>query len=347
MNYKKNKKGLYAYSGTDSEAIEFLNAFSAVFGIDLLSYLNNKPIDFGDLLRTFDEDGTNNLPKFINNSEYLKEQIDNKNLSLITKINGQVGSLIGYIYELKNWYTNKIINGKVVLMPAEGYGMQYKIPYYMFIANKVYTPAQKLSMFETQFKIDYLLTGGIAADKSAASITAWENIINQSANINEANYYKGFYNDYMAWYKNKRLMAASNAGTVISAKTGTTIQDNANNNTFTETYTEGNITETEALAFLHEIELYSPLNWGGLKYWYKNLMAKKKEVTKDVFNFAYDYWLKKLNAEYLTFDNVKQEKEKPDYDLINGYIFEKPKPKPKTKKQNLLSKILKALFNKK
>jgi len=350
MKYKKNKKGLYAYSGTDSEAIQFLNAFKGVFGIDLLPYLNNKPIDFGDLLRTFDEDGTSNLNKFTGNEgeQNLKIQIDNGNLPLITSINGKVGSLIGYIYELKNWYTNKLVNGKVVLMPAEGFGMQYKEPFYMYIANKIYTPAQKLSMFETQFKIDYLLTGGIAVDKSPASITAWENIINQGANINEDKYYKGFYNDYMAWYKNKRLMAASQGSTRGSAGTGETAQEGSANNTATDRkQTDGEMTETEALIFLHEIEKFSPLNWGGLKYWYKNLMAKKKEVSKEVFNFAYDYWLRKLNAEYLTFDNVKQEKEKPDYDLINGYIFEKPKAKVKVKKQNLLSVILKALFKKK
>ena len=343
----KNKKGLYAYTGTDSEALQFLNAFKEVFGVDLLPFLGDKPISsaLGDSLRAFDENPDDMLPEV--GTENRQQMIDSGALPLLFKINGQTGSLIGYIYELKNWYKNKLTTGKVVYEKQNP--MIASSPYkYMYIADKVFTPAQKLAMFEKEFKDNYLELGGLKADKSNASINAWEDLINRNANQNETRYYKGFYNDYMNWYKSKRLMADSSGsssagGTGAGSGTGN-VDASGNSNNPTETYTEGNLIENDALAFLHEIEKYSPLNWGGLKYWYKELMAKKKEVSKEVFNFAYDYWLKKLNAEYMTFDATKQEKEKPDYDLINGYIFEKPKKAKK--KYGLLATILRKLFNK-
>lgn len=359
MKYLKKKKGLYAYSGTDSEAIQFLNAFKQVFYIDLLPYLESKPIDFGDLLRTFDEDGVINLPLSSGNegNDNVKKQIDNGNLPLMTKINGLQGNIIGYIYELKNWYSNKLSSGKVVLMPAEGFGMQYKEPYYIYVANRVYTPAQKSVIFNKEFDEIYKNLGGIPANKTAGSIAAWENYLtNPAENSRVKNfdtiYYKGFWEDFFAFYKSKRLMAASQGSTTTGGtgaasgtSTGTGTVDTSGGTLNTDKLmTEADMTETDARAFLYEIEKYSPLIWANLDYWYKNLMAKKKEVTKEVFNFAYDYWLKKLNAQYETFSPLEKENEKERYSLINGYIFEKPK---KVKKYGLFASILRAIFKKK
>ena len=112
----------------------------------------------------------------------------------------------------------------------------------------------------------------------------------------------------------------------------------------TDSFVEGDMTETEALQFLYEIEKFSPINWGNLDYWYKELMTKKKEVSKEVFNFAYDFWLKKLNKQYETFSPMEKEKEKERHALINGYVYEKPK---KVKKYGLFATILRAIFKKK
>jgi hypothetical protein len=341
MKILKKKKGLYAYNGTDGEAVTFLNAFKGVFGIDLLPYLNNKPIDFGDLLRTFDEDGVSNL-RISQETDELNEQIDNGNLALLQKLNGQEGSIIGYIYELKNWYTNKLAKGKVVLIPAGGFGVNYKKAYYVYIADKMYTPAQKLAMFNKEFETNFLQLGGIKANKSAASINAWESLINRNAEENEKIYYKGFYNDYMAWYKAKRSTVS--IGSVTKPTDGQTANENPENTTPTVEQSENmDFTETDASAFLQEIEKYSPLGWDNLQYWYKNLLEKKKEVSIEVYNWAYGYWLNKLNAEYATFAPLKKETEKEKHDLINGYKF----AKTKNKKRGVLAAIISLIFNKK
>ena len=339
MNYKKNKKGLYAYSGTDSEALQFLTAFKEVFGVDLLPYLGNTPISsaLGDSLRAFEENADDILPEVGTNNR--QQIIDSGALPLLFKINGQTGSLIGYIYELKNWYSNKITTGKVVFSAAS-FGSPAK---YIYMADTVYTPAQKTAMFEKQFASDYLALGGIKADKTEASITAWENLINRQATFYEQTYYKGFWADYMAWYK---FIRATTNRTVIVKQIGDVSLENPLDKIATDrVQTPQEMLETDALAFIYEIQKYSPLGWANLDYWYKNLMAKKKEVSKEVFNFAYDYWLKKLNAEYLTFSPQDKEKEKERYKLINGYIFEKPKTP--AKKYGLFATILRAIFKKK
>ena len=348
MKYLKKKKGLYAYSGTDSEAIQFLTAFKQVFGVDLLPYLGDQPIsaNLATSLRAFEENADDILPEVGTNNR--QELIDSGALPLLFSIQNKGTSLINYIYELKNWHSNKLTTGKIVYVPAS-FGAPAK---YMYLANTVYTPAQKSVIFEKEFADIYKALGGIPANKTAGSIEAWENYLtNPAENSRVKNfdtiYYKGFWADFFAFYKSKRLMAASQAGTVITTPTaggGVSQQNPADTMTTAESITV-DATETDARAFLYEIEKNSPLNWGNLDYWYKNLMAKKKEVTKEVFNFAYDYWLKKLNAQYETFSPLEKENEKERYSLINGYIFEKPKAA--AKKYGLFASILRKIFKKK
>lgn len=348
MKYLKKKKGLYAYSGTDSEAIQFLTAFKQVFGVDLLPFLGDQPIsaNLATSLRAFEENADDILPEVGTNNR--QELIDSGALPLLFSIQNKGTSLINYIYELKNWHSNKLTTGKIVYVPAS-FGAPAK---YMYLANTVYTPAQKSVIFEKEFADIYKALGGIPANKTAASIEAWENYLtNPAENSRVKNfdtiYYKGFWADFFAFYKSKRLMAASQAGTVITTPTtgGGVSQQNPADTTPTAENITVDATETDARAFLYEIEKNSPLNWGNLDYWYKNLMAKKKEVSKEVFNFAYDYWLKKLNAQYETFSPLEKENEKERYALINGYIFEKPKAP--AKKYGLFASILRKIFKKK
>lgn len=347
MKYLKKKKGLYAYSGTDSEAIQFLTAFKQVFGVDLLPFLGDQPIsaNLATSLRAFEENADDILPEVGTNNR--QELIDSGALPLLFSIQNKGTSLINYIYELKNWHSNKLTTGKIVYVPAS-FGAPAK---YMYLANTVYTPAQKSVIFEKEFADIYKALGGIPANKTAASIEAWENYLtNPAENSRVKNfdtiYYKGFWADFFAFYKSKRLMAASQAGTVITTPTaGDVSQQNPADTTPTAENITVDMTETDARAFLYEIEKNSPLNWGNLDYWYKNLMAKKKEVSKEVFNFAYDYWLKKLNAQYETFSPLEKENEKERYSLINGYIFEKPKAP--AKKYGLFASILRKIFKKK
>jgi hypothetical protein len=338
MKILKKKKGLYAYSGTDAEAIKFLTAFKQVFGVDLLPFLGDKPISapLADSLRAFDEDADNILPEV--GTENRQTLIDSGALDLLFKINGQQGSIIGYIYELKNWYANKLTTGKVVYKQVDP--LLGSSPYaYMYIPNKVIN--------ETQFNALAELEIGDIMKQFKINLTTpfktWDNIL-KTYGFKEK--YLTKYNKY--FYDNLRdyiiiKLRSIQPQTDSATGSGTNDASGASNNP-TETYIEGNLIENDALAFLHEIEKNAPINWGNLQYWYKQLLTKKKEVSKEVFAFAYDYWLKKLNAEYMTFDAAKKEKEKPDYDLINGFIFERPKPK---KKYGILATILRKIFNKK
>jgi hypothetical protein len=353
MKYLKKKKGLYAYSGTDSEAIQFLTAFKQVFGVDLLPFLGDQPIsaNLATSLRAFEENADDILPEVGTNNR--QDLIDSGALPLLFSIQNKGTSLINYIYELKNWHSNKLTTGKIVYVPAS-FGSPAK---YMYLANTVYTPAQKSVIFEKEFADIYKALGGIPANKTAGSIAAWENYLtNPAENSRVKNfdtiYYKGFWADFFAFYKSKRLMAASQGSTTTGGtgaasgtSTGTGTVDTSGGTLNTDkVMTEADMTETDARAFLYEIEKFSPLIWANLDYWYKQLMAKKKEVSKEVFNFAYDYWLKKLNAQYSTFSPLEKENEKERYALINGYIFEKPK---KVKKYGLFASILRAIFKKK
>jgi hypothetical protein len=345
MKYLKRKKGLYAYTGTDAQAIQFLTAFKQVFGVDLLPYLGDVPIsaNLATSLRTFEENADDILPEI--GTENRQTLIDSGALGLLFDIQNGGTSLINYIYELKNWYSNKLTTGKIVYSPAS-FGSPAK---YIYLANKVYTPAQKLAIYNKEFADIYTLLGGIKADKSAASIAAWENFLtNPAPNSRPYNwatiYYPEFWAEFFAFYKSKRLIAASQSGSVITSGTTATDNTSAENPTPTETQSASiDMTETDARAFLHEIEMYKPLGWASLQYWYKNFLAKKKEVSISVYNWAYDYWLKKLNAEYETFEPLKKENEKANYELINGYIFEKPTKK----KYGLFATILRAIFKKK
>jgi len=139
MKILEKKKGLYAYSGTDGEAIQFLTAFKQVFGVDLLPYLGDKPIsaNLATSLRTFEENADDILPEVGTNNR--QELIDSGALGLLFDIQNKGTSLVNYIYELKNWNSNKLTTGKVVFIPAS-FGSPAK---YIYMANKTYTPAQK------------------------------------------------------------------------------------------------------------------------------------------------------------------------------------------------------------